>query len=85
MAHPKVLTKVFPLPLHYSQDRWNATVTSRCVLRVEAVPIVAVRDIYTLATGNGMGVNCMCGCDRVLPRLLHLSVHDKETIVRQMD
>lgn len=52
---------------------------------MESLPVVAVSDINALITSDGVRIDDGCWVNGVLPLFLHLGMHHKERIVRQVD
>lgn len=76
MTLPHVLSSSLQLPLHTAEHARHATVTARCISRVEFFTVPAIRDVNPLVLRNRMWGDGARGCDAVFPFLLHLSVHD---------
>lgn len=85
MAHPEILPVVLLSPLHDFEHSRNITLAFRCEFRMEVSSVVPIGDIDSPAPCYRVRINCLCWCDGVFPFFLHLSVHDQERVVRQVD
>lgn len=71
--------------LHAPQHGCDATPASGGIPGVKTLPVIPICNVDTLATSDRMGVDRGCGMDTMLEFFLHLSVHDEERVMRQMD
>ena len=85
VAHPKIPPPRVPLPGHDPQHGGHPARAARGVARVEAVAVVAVRDVDAPGARHGVRVDGLGGRHAVLPFFLHVGVHDQEGVVREVD
>lgn len=85
MAHPKVPPEILLLPLYHPQHAGKPTLAPWCQARVQGRFVVPVRDVDPLVARHRVRLDGLGGSHTVLPLLLHLSVHDEQGVVRQMD
>jgi hypothetical protein len=85
MTHPHVATQVFRFSLYASECTWYLAVAFWCESWVEARFVVSVGDIDSFVSGNWVWINGIGRNNAVLPIFLHLSMHDEQRVVRQMN
>jgi len=85
VAHPKISPVVFFLPLNHPQHAGYAARTPWRETRVHIRSVVAVRDVDSPVSSNWVGIDRQSGHDGVFPLFLHLGMHDKQGVVRQVD
>ena len=79
---PTIPPTILLLPLYTAQHSRYTTFASWGIFGMEAFPIVAVSDVNTLVTRDGMRVDDGGWVNGVLPLFLHLGMHHEERIVR---
>lgn len=85
MAHPKIFSKVFPLPRHYTQHTRDVAFALWCVLGVHVGPVVSVGNVDSLVPSYWVRIDRWRWGDAMFPFLLHLCVHHEQGVVRQVD
>lgn len=85
MTHPHISPPTIFLPRSTSQDRRNATLAFRRILRVQIIFIEPIRDVQPLVLRQWVWIDSLCRRNRMFPLLLHFSMHNQERVVREMD
>lgn len=85
VAHPEVPAPILLTLLHNLEDGGDTTPAFWCVLWVEYGFVISVGHVDSSGAGDGMRVDSLRWGDGMLPKLLHLAVHDEEGVVRQVD
>jgi hypothetical protein len=85
VAGPHVSSLIARLALHTPQDACNAAFTPWSILGMHDFLVAAVCDVEPLVARDRMRRNHLRRGNAVFPVLLHISMHHKQRIVREMD